>query len=325
MAPSKRPFVFGLYLWIGTFGLLSCAGGGVRTISGTSPSCEQSNLGPGDYWREIYSGGLERSYKIHVPPGYDKSHPVPVVVNFHGGGGHAENQERVSGMNRVADAHGFIVVYPNGTGGIAGRLLTFNAGVCCGNAKKHNVDDVGFTKNLLDDIGRHFCTDPKRVYATGFSNGALMAYRLACELSDRIAAIGPVGAPIGVDTCNPSRPVPVLHIHGTDDEFSPYYGGVGKGPGSHLFRSVAYTISLWTALNHCASQPKVTFNKGAVICEARERCEGNVSVVACTVKGGGHTWPGGHGGAETTPLGPVNKDISASALVWEFFRRYSVP
>jgi polyhydroxybutyrate depolymerase len=278
--------------------------------------CTSRSLGPGDYTRYFWVGYSLRSYKLHVPVGHDKLTPLALVLNFHGGGGNADGQIKMSGMNAAADKYRFAVAYPNGSSGFLGWFLTFNAGLCCDNAKKNNVDDVKFTALMLDHIQASVCVDEKRVYSTGFSNGALMSYRLACELSDRIRAIAPVGATLGIDQCRPVRPVPLLHIHGTADEFAPYGGGIGK-VGNYDFRGVAETVEIWRALNDANVGPKVMLQQGAVKCD---RWDGKAPVVLCTVKDGGHTWPGGHDGATTTPFGAVNRDIDANDLIWQFFK-----
>jgi polyhydroxybutyrate depolymerase len=135
--------------------------------------------------------GLERTYILHVPPSYNERHPVPLVISLHGGGGNAGHQRRVSDFNRLADEKGFIVVYPNGTGQRQDAILTWNGGACCGYAMTNNVDDVGFIRALIAELSNAYAIDPKRIYVTGISNGGIMAYRLACEASDVIAAIAP--------------------------------------------------------------------------------------------------------------------------------------
>jgi polyhydroxybutyrate depolymerase len=181
-----------------------------------------ATLSPGDTTRTLIHAGRERSYIVYVPPGYDPARATPVVLVFHGGGGHAENARMMTGFDAVADAAGFIVVYPNGTGRLPDRLLTWNGGRCCGYALEQNVDDVGFVRALLADLGTVVNVDARRIYAAGMSNGAIMSYRLACELADVIAAIGPVAATQNLDACTPARPVPVLHIHGDADKHAPY-------------------------------------------------------------------------------------------------------
>ncbi len=148
-------------------------------------------LGPGDHTRSLQVGGRERSYLVHIPAKYGGKQPSPVVLISHGAGTNAPMMVRFCGLNKKADEAGFVAVYPNGTG-TAGLFLTWNAGNCCGYAMQNKVDDVAFTRALLDDLAEVANVDPKRVYATGMSNGAIMCYRLALQLSDRIAAIAPV-------------------------------------------------------------------------------------------------------------------------------------
>ena len=153
-------------------------------------------LGPGDHTRTLAVADLKRAYFVHIPKSYDGSKPYPVVLAYHGGASTAEGMTRFSGLSEAADKHGFIVVYPSGTGNLD-KALTWNGGNCCGYAMQKQIDDVDFTRAVLDDLARVVKIDPKRVYATGMSNGAIMAYRLASELSDRIAAIAPVAGPMG--------------------------------------------------------------------------------------------------------------------------------
>lgn len=185
-------------------------------------------LGPGDHSCKVTVDGRERNYLVHIPPNYDPKKRTPLVLAFHGGGGNADSMVRFSGLNKKSDEAGFIVVYPSGTGRLE-RVLTFNGGNCCGYAMNNKVDDVEFTRQLLDDLAKSANIDAKRVFATGMSNGGIMAYLLASELSDRIAAIAPVAGPMGTETCNPKRPVAVIHFHGTADENAPFKGGKGKG------------------------------------------------------------------------------------------------
>ena len=171
-----------------------------------------------------------------VPPDARRSQ------QFHGGGTNAKTMVRFCGLNETADRDGFLAVYPNGSGRNP-NLLTWNAGNCCAYAMRQNVDDVGFVGALLDDLSGFANVDPKRVFATGMSNGGMLAYRLASELSQRIASIASVSGPMGTDACRPTRPVSVLHFHGTSDEFAPYAGG--RGPKSFIqsvFRSVDFSI-----------------------------------------------------------------------------------
>src|SRR5712691_11431037 len=183
------------------------------TVMALMAAWSNEQLEPGNHTRSLEVDMRTRTFLVHVPSSYDGKKPFPVVLAFHGGGSNAEQMVRFCGLNETADKHGFIVVYPNGTGRLE-KLLTWNGGNCCGYAMRNRIDDVAFTKALLDDLAKVVKVDTKRVYATGMSNGAIMAYRLASELSDRIAAIAPVGGPMGKEKCAPKRPVPVIHFHG---------------------------------------------------------------------------------------------------------------
>lgn len=155
------------------------------------PARVWAGLAPGDHRVSLQHGGRSRSYIVHVPPAARGGRPLPVVLNFHGGGGNAENQQKYSRMDPLADREGFLVVYPDGTGRRTDRLLTWNAGTCCAYSVLNRVDDVGFTLALLRDLDSRQAIEGGRVYATGLSNGAMMAWRLAVGASDRVAAIAP--------------------------------------------------------------------------------------------------------------------------------------
>src|SRR5262249_31621671 len=206
--------------------------------------------------RSITVGGLNRSYIVHVPKGYDQKSPMPVVLALHGATMNGSMMAWFSGLNRKADEAGFLAVYPNGTG--THSSFTWNGGNCCGPAMQNQVDDVAFIDALLDDLMRASPGDPRRGYATGMSNGAVMAYRLASELSGRIAAIAPVAGSVGTEIGRVKRPVSVLHFHGTKDEYIPFPGGRGE---KSLFgtnhRSVEDSIRAWLKVNGCDESPKI--------------------------------------------------------------------
>jgi len=285
-------------------------------------------LGPGDHSRTLTVGDLKRSYLVHIPPKYDSKKPTPVVLAFHGGGGNAESMVVFSGLNKKADDAGFIVVYPNGTGRLENRLLSFNGGNCCSYAMTNKIDDVEFTRKLLDDLAKSANIDPKRVFATGMSNGGIMSYLLGSELSDRIAAIAPVGGPMGTETCKPKRPVSVIHFHGTDDEHAPFKGGKGKGVSGTEFYSVEHSIQAWVKANGCDKEPVVTklpdkAKDGTTI--TRKTYGGGKDgseVVLVVIEGGGHTWPGQE--PRLKALGKSTKNISANDLMWEFFEKHTL-
>src|SRR6266481_5272559 len=171
----------------------------------------------------IHFGGLDRSYIVHIPPGVTS--PRPVIINFHGGGSNGAAQEKYTQMDRVADREHIIVVYPNGTG--RGKFLVWNAGTCCGTAPAKRIDDVGFIRAVIADLGKRVPIDRTRVYATGLSNGAMMSYRMAAEAPDLVAAIAPVSGSMVLVDFHPTLPVPVMHFHSVDDPRALYNGGLG--------------------------------------------------------------------------------------------------
>jgi polyhydroxybutyrate depolymerase len=292
----------------------------------------RASLTPGkSITRSIKVGTLDRRSLVYIPRGYDASRPTPVVVVFHGGGGNPETMVNFCGLNDKADEAGFIVAYPYGTGRMPNRLLTFNGGNCCGYAMDNNIDDVGFVRAMLDDLATVANVDANRVYATGMSNGGIMAYRVASELADRFAAIAPVGGPMGTETCKPTRPVAVMHFHGTADAQAPFNGGQGKGNAltnvRPVFLSVQHSLDQWIKANGCAQPPEVVQLPDAAadgMTVKRTTWGGGkdgAEVVLIEITGGGHTWPGRE--PPLKMLGASTKDISANDLMWEFFQKHA--
>lgn len=267
----------------------------------------------------ITVAGAQRSFRVHVPPGYQKDKAMPVVLMLHGGGGSGEQLQTKSAlMDPIADREGFITVYPDGTG----VLRTWNAGICCGKAVADSIDDVGFMASLLDHLEAKLCTDRRRVFATGMSNGALLSHRLACELSTRIAAIAPVAGTIGIPSCQPTRPVPVLQIHGTADGHVPWLGGQGCGPATGVeFTSVPATNEGWGQRNGCGTATSVYLEQGDGHCTALQGCK--APVVLCSIEGGGHSWPSGvakEGVSDCPGDGIQSQTFPASEVAWKFFQ-----
>lgn len=282
----------------------------------------------GDHTRIITAEGLERSYLVHLPSTYDAKNAMPVVLAYHAGGTNPQSMMRYSGLNTKADDAGFVVVYPAGTGRLR-RALTFNGGNCCGYALRNRIDDVAFTRLLLDDLALWINVDPQRIYATGMSNGGIMAYRVASELSDRIAAIASVCGPMGTDSCSPQHPVSVMHFHGTADVFIPFAGGKGKGVSGTTFYSVEHSIRAWVTANHCdavpiiSELPNVARDGTRVIRTTYGGGKDGAEVVLISIEGGGHTWPGRE--TRFSFLGTSTHNISANDVLWEFFMRHPMP
>ncbi|MFO0866569.1 MAG: PHB depolymerase family esterase [Gemmataceae bacterium] len=215
-------------------------------------------------------------------------------------------------------------MYPNGTG--THSSFFWNGGN--GPAAQANVDDVAFIDALLDDLGLAYPVDPKRVYVTGMSNGAMMAYRLAAELSKRIAAIVPVSGTLATEIGQPKCPVSVLHFHGTSDEFIPFTGGKGsKSIFGTDYRSVEDSIRLWVKANGCVETPTID-----VLADGRDGLRvsrktygagrDGAEVALVVIEGGGHTWPGKKPTAAV--LGRSTLTVSANDLMWEFFQKHKL-
>jgi polyhydroxybutyrate depolymerase len=250
---------------------------------------------------------------------------------LHGGGGNAEGAVKMTGFDAVADQHGFIAVYPNGTGRKhplmnavgKGEFLTWNAGTCCSYASEHQVDDVGFIRAMVADVEKAHAVDPKRVYATGISNGGMMSYRLACEASDVFAAIGPVSAVLEISPCKPSQAVAIIHIHGAKDENVPLNGGVGaKQLGTKEVRKpVQDTIDFWVKADGCSTtvkseQPGVNQMSYGV-------CKAGTDIDYYVIQDGEHAWPGGQQMASF--LDTPSKALDATPLIWFFFKDHPKP
>ncbi|MBD2461477.1 hypothetical protein H6G89_10490 [Oscillatoria sp. FACHB-1407] len=295
---------------------------------------QTNNLGSGDHDRTLTVGGLQRTYLVHVPRSYDGNQPYPIVLGFHGGGSDAKQFVFSSGLNETADRENFIAVYPNGTGETVqgyGVFLWNGGSRQPGGTDPNltNVDDVEFTEALLDDLATVVRMDEKRIYATGLSAGGIMTYRLASELSNRIAAIAPIAASIGTERINPQRPVSVIHFHGTEDEAVPFNGGKGRLDQSGTdFYSVEYSIQSWVKANGCNTQPIVEAlpdkadDGTTVIRKTHGGGKADSEVVLIEIEGGGHTWPGREPLPGFEILGKSTEDILANNLMWEFFQKH---
>lgn len=275
--------------------------------TGTPSACPDSPLSAGDHDIVIDHPTGMRTAILHVPPGLDPNTPAPLIFNFHGFTMTAEGQVTFSGMNKLADEQGILVVYAQGLDN------SWNAGACCGNAQTQGVDDVGFVRALHAHLAALVCYDARRVYATGMSNGGFIANRLACEAADIFAAVGPVSAVNGMEICDPSRPIPVIAFNGTNDLLVAYDG--------LLYQSVADSFSEWGARNGCEGAPVPGTMNGSASCETYDSCADDVQVTQCTLEGMGHCWPGNPACVYGTP----NTDLDANAEMWAFFQQFKLP
>lgn len=263
----------------------------------------------------ILSSGDEREYLLYVPGSYDRARPTSLVISMHPGATWPKVQWDMSQWNRVADRHGFIVVYPSGAG--LARQKIWRAGGTSG------PKDVRFISDLIDALKASYNIDATRIYADGLSNGAGMAFRLSCELSDRIAAVGMVASAVFLswERCEGPRPVPTIVFHGTADRQTRYQGGEVWLARNHVFPD----IPMWTATrarrNGCEPKPIETVVAGDVTRSEYRNCTDNAAVELYTIHGGGHTWPSG-GPLPEWFVGKTSHSIDASALMWEFFRAH---
>ena len=291
------------------------------------------SLGPGNHFLTLKLGTLNRRYLVHIPPGYTGKKPMPVVIMFHGGGGRAETALWDTGWGAKADKEGFLAVFPEGTppdptlpGNFNDNPQTWNDGSRrpTVGAAQRGVEDVKFTSGMLDDLKRRFNVDARRIYATGFSNGASMSFRLARELSSEFAAMAPVAGVDWLSEKKPTRPVPLLYITGTADPLNPIEGGeihigaksFGQKPPSKEM------IDKWVELHKCLKKPRVRSDENGVKTVAYDQ-DGADVVVFCTIDGHGHHWPGGRVVLPAALAGENTAKLKATDVIWEFFSKHS--
>lgn len=298
----------------------------------SSPGCRQTAVvATGEEKITTTSGGKERWYFRHVPPGTGA--PLPVVLDLHGYAEGAIVHQMMSDLGVFGEKNGFITITPQGQGAIA-RWDTDLAS-----------DDVAFIGDLLDEVERTLCVDESRVFATGLSNGAFMTSALSCKYADRIAAAAPVAGIRDIDGCKPSRPVPVIAFHGTEDTFVAYDGGVGSsvanlpapdGSGKTIGEqglnaaqpkgpSVPEISASWAKRNGCQTQQTektVTADVDLITFS----CPQGAEVELYRVNGGGHSWPGSAFSQQVVSVvGPTTMSISADELMWKFFQEHPLP
>jgi polyhydroxybutyrate depolymerase len=256
----------------------------------------KSQRGPGQYTDRMLHDGDDRTFLIQIPPAYDGTQALPLVFDFHGlraarpeGG---PEQARISGWRELGNRESIIVVHPNGIG------VAWNGGSCCGNA---GIDDVGFVRAMAQTIAAEFCVDPKRIYATGLSNGGAMSHRLGCEAADLIAAVAPASMG-GLSMCNPSRPITVVEFRGTRDDTVLYDGGG--------FRSAMDDFEAWKTIDGCDGAP-VESEDG--VCQTYDRCEDGVTVTLCSPMSGHVIYTSDAAGS------------NIAEIAWPIFRAHPLP
>ena len=278
--------------------------------------CKNKSGVAGDFrYQTIMSGGVEREYNLYVHPRYKPNRPTPLVFLLHGLSWTPDLAMWYTNFTAFADANKFILVAPKGVG------LAWNV--------SSGSPDVAFIEDIIDAVSEDYCIHSKRIFVTGMSQGGGMSQRLACELSDRIAAIGPVvcGTPWynWGDFCEPERPVPMIQFNGTADVILPFEGGPHGLNPSLILPPISESFGAWLELYGCSSEAEVVYEEGEVTCFRYGDCEDDVTLEHCIVEGGGHNWPGAVDLYEMNPVmnwwaAPhTTEDIDASRAIWKFF------
>jgi polyhydroxybutyrate depolymerase len=295
-------------LWVGVIVValsLSACSGAAHTPLALHPRPPiPGGLVPG----QLVSGGMTRSYLLYAPPGLEHDRPVPLVLVLSGGGDTDSDMVQITQFDPVAQSEKFLVAYPEGF------EESWDAGFCCAGAFTHHVDDVAFLQALISLIEASYPVSAAQVYLVGASNGAIMAYYFACHEAALVAGVGSVAGAMPIDSCHPSRPVPVLEIHGTADPSLPYLGGKVEPPGADATRAAPATMAVmrrWATLDGCDPLPKVR-HAPPVTTYTWSPCRQGTLVQLVAVSGASHVWfaPG---------FGPLDGAVDATGLIWHFF------
>ncbi len=294
-------------------------------VAGEPSASEASAAGETTlHW--LWHDGRPRSYWLHVPAGFDGT-PRPLLVVLHAGGGYPVRMAAKTGFTEKAEKETFIVAYPRGIYRWAPWWRMWNGGYCCGVAYERQVDDVGFIAAMIEQLRGKLAVNGSRIYVAGHSNGAILAYRVAAELSDIVAAVGPVAGSVGGTASTdsplwvipePEHPVSVIHFHGLLDENVPYDGGHGNntsGTGTDL--PVNVSIGFWVRHNNCSREPqRWTSESGNVTRDTYHGGDSGTEVTLYTIRNGGHGWPGSSMGDRPS------EEISATDVMWAFFQAH---
>jgi polyhydroxybutyrate depolymerase len=302
----------------------------------------------GSYLFTLTFDGLQRDYRLHVPPAAASGNPLPLVFNLHGATQNAQLEEITSDMDPNADMNGYLVAYPDGTR--IAKVLTpdpvaknaqygWNAGMCCGLPVTKHTDDVGFLLKVISDIAAKTPVDLKRVYMTGISNGGMMAYAMAAEASGHFAAISSISGQVEIPVIHPTRSVPTMEFHSVDDPIAKFNGTPSKNALLRL--SVMEGIDQWVKADGCNKKPvtgtAVVGAAGSISAGETAtpitytHCRSGAEVALWRFTGSGHVWPGSPlntGPKKDWILAGVGRGIvlvNADETMWQFFEKYSLP
>ena len=265
----------------------------------------------------ILSSGQFRKYLLYVPQTYNPANPTPLVISFHGFAEWPAHQMEISHWNDLANQYGFIVAYPSGTGFPLRWRIRGDPGM-----ENDPSLDVAFISDLIDQLESEYNLDPARIFANGLSNGGGMSFYLSCRLAGRIAAIGTVSGAFLLpwEDCSPSRPVPLIAFHGTNDPIVPYTGGPSRSLDMP-FPSIPDWIATYARRSGCSEAARDLPANGEASGVQYINSENNMDVAFYTIQGGGHSWPGG-GSMPKIIVGHTTQDIDATQTIWDFFQKH---
>lgn len=268
---------------------------------------------------------IDRSYHLFVPANYNPAKAAPLVFVLHGGGGSGEKMFESSDMHEIAERENFLVVYPDGATRGEDGMDTWDIGRAdeADNGEAEPWDDISFMRKIIAETGDRYSIDPARIYATGISRGGMFSYRIACEMADVVAAIAPIAGAMEMDTrlCNPAASVPVMHIHGTEEENVPFGGGSGRLTKNE-WSPVMPGLAFWKAHNRCSNDKTVTYDADDTTCVTYRDCSPVGATSLCLVGRHGHGWPGRPPMRWHQESGvPINEDFKASEMIWAFFKK----
>jgi polyhydroxybutyrate depolymerase len=272
--------------------------------------------------------GLERFCLLYIPTRARPARPMPLVLAFHGGGGNPRGFARMTKLHYLAETEGFLLAYPAGSGRRPRRGLTWNAGGDSPEnwAERHRIDDVGFVKALIDELSRVYSIDRRRIFAIGASKGGMLAYHLACTMSETFAAVGVVAGSMITQHCTPRHPVAIYHVHGENDQNVPLQGGAGRLTArGNAWPPVEGGLDFWRRYNGCTDEKRETYRDDETTCW-RYTGSGNGDVEFCLVRKGGHAWPGSRPRLWQRLFGVrVNRTFPTNRMAWRFFLEHAKP
>jgi polyhydroxybutyrate depolymerase len=299
--------------------VVACASDGILDID------ESTSFSPGTGLHTIAVGSLQRSYILHVPSHRPMTQsgtvlPYPVTIVLHGSSGSGDDIRGTTNMDSVSEANRVVVVYPNAVAGAGGLFPTdWNAGTCCGEAGREGIDDLGFMRAMIAELSSELPIDKRRIHVAGFSDGGRMAYYMACQMADQIAAIGVVSGSLRDDSCTPARSVAVIALHGTDDPVVPYDESIDSpmpDPVDASMETLPPSVQFWVERDGCSQVADSAFTPH-VIRTTFATCSGS-DVAFYAIDRGVHTWPVLTDPASSDP----DQTLSATALITDFFKRH---